>query len=336
MNYCVLGAGAWGTALAIHLARRGLAVTLVSRRIEHALELAGTRENRDYLPGHRLDTNVQLACELAPALMEADVVFLACPMRGLSELCSRIDGCRDSSWRLKVLISLCKGLEPESLLRPAQIIERVLPDYLHGTLSGPSFAHEVAAGKPTAVTLACSVADPLFVEIQTAMSDAALRVYLSRDLLGVELGACLKNIYAIGAGIADALELGENAKAAYMTRALKEMRDIGIALGAEPDTFFGLSGFGDFVVTCGGKASRNRSFGENLGRGATVAALMEGRRTVVEGYASTQSFHALVRQKKLNAPILEELYAVLYAGKSPRQALGSLMMRELKEETQFQ
>lgn len=333
MNYCILGAGAWGTALAIHIARCGQPVTLVPRRMEHALALAADRENVDYLPGHPLDVNIQIACELGPALMEAEVVFLACPMKGLRDLCEQLKTHRASSWGLQWIVTLCKGLEPETHLRPGQIVSEVFPDLKHAAFSGPSFADEVAQGQPTAITFASESNDPSREKLQHELSNKTLRVYLSHDLVGVELGGCLKNIYAIGAGIADGLGLGDNPKAAYMTRALRETIDLTTALGAEPTTCFGLSGFGDLVATCNGKGSRNRSFGQALARGEGIDALLQNRRTVVEGYWATKSFYELAQRKQLAAPILIELYAVLYENKEPREAIGSLMMRQLKDES---
>ncbi len=332
MNYCILGAGAWGTALAIHIARCDQSVTLVPRRLEQALALAGTRQNKEYLPNFTLDSNIQIASETLPAIMSADVIFFACPMVGLRELCTTVAACQDDAWNLTCLVSLCKGLEPTTLLRPAEIIRAVLPDFSHAALSGPSFAHEVAAGQPTAVTLACDNEHVIGQRIQEEISDTALRIYLSDDLTGVELGGCLKNIYAIGAGIADGLKLGQNAKAAFMTRALREMLDIGRAIGGNPKTFFGLSGFGDLIATCNGASSRNRGFGEAIGHGLTPETLLNGRKTVIEGYWATKSFYELVQREKLNAPILQELHAVLYQNKSPKAAIVSLMSRELKEE----
>ena len=333
MNYCILGAGAWGTALAIHIARRGEPVTLVPRRMEHALAISSARENVDYLTGYALHPNIQIACELRPALMEAQIVFLACPMKGLRALCQKISKERESSWELKWIVTLCKGLEPDTLLRPGQVVSEMLPGYNHAAFSGPSFASEVASGKPTAVTFASHEQDDSCAIIQQELSDSALRVYLSKDLTGVELGGCLKNIYAIGAGIADGLQLGDNAKAAYITRALREMIDLTGALGSAPMTCFGLSGFGDLVATCNGAGSRNRSLGEALAKGSSVAQQMEGRKTVVEGYWAAENFYQLAKQKQLDAPILEELHAVLYADKSPKEAISALMMRELKDET---
>lgn len=197
-------------------------------------------------------------------------------------------------------------------------------------LSGPSFAVEVAAGKPTAVTLASEVVDAELTALQETMSDEHLRIYCSDDVAGVELGGCLKNIYAIGAGISEGLGLGHNATGAYLTRALREMVKLGTALGGRAETFYGLSGFGDLITTCTGPVSRNRGFGVELSRGKTSAELLTGRRSVVEGYWATERFHKLCADKGLEAPILSQLYRVLYENKPAKQAIAELMLRDLK------
>jgi len=203
------------------------------------------------------------------------------------------------------------------------------------TLTGPTNAAEVAQGLPAAMVLAAVRPDELVDRVQTAMSGPSLRLYTSDDLAGAEYGACLKNIYAIAAGFCDGLRLGDNAKAALITRALAEMVRVGEALGARKETFYGLSGFGDLVATCHGAWSRNREFGEKIGAGHPVAELLAGRRTVVEGYRTTQALHELCQRHGITAPILTEVQAILYQGKAPRDALMALMTRELKRETQL-
>ncbi|MEM8550070.1 MAG: NAD(P)H-dependent glycerol-3-phosphate dehydrogenase [Verrucomicrobiota bacterium] len=333
MNICVLGAGAWGTALTLHLARLGQhRVTLCPRRMEHALELASKRENADYLPGFSWGPDVQVGCEFKPALMEADLVILACPMKGLRTFCEEVQAEREDAWQIKMVVTLCKGFEQDSLKSPAAIASELLPDLPLGALSGPSNAAEVAAGRPTAVVLASEADDVLTTRMQEALNGGSLRVYRSADLRGVELGGALKNIYAIGAGLCDGLKLGDNAKAAYLTRSLREMVKVGVSLGGKTETFFGLSGFGDLVATSTGEWSRNRTFGENVARGLSIEALMTDRKTVVEGYATTASFYQLLKDRADEVPILAQLYGILYAGIEPRQALGSLLSRAPKPE----
>ena len=332
MNIAVLGAGAWGTAMAIHLNRTGHRVTLCSRRFEHALELSSARENIDYLPGHTWGPDLQVGCEFKPATMEAELVILACPMKGLRGFCEALKAERESARELKMVVTLCKGVEPETLLTPSAIVEELLPGVAVGALSGPSNAAEVAEGRPTAVVLASEADEALTTEMQETFNGGALRAYRSGDLLGVELGGALKNPYAIGAGLCDGLKLGDNAKAAYLTRSLHEMVRAGVALGGQPETFYGLSGFGDLVATSTGAWSRNRTFGEALAKGTPIDELLGHRKTVVEGYAVTEGFHALLKKHGAETPILAHLYAILYEGLQPRKALESLLARAPKPE----
>lgn len=332
MNFAVLGAGAWGTAMAVHLQRLNHTVTLVPRRMEHALAIASARENADYLPGVHLPHSLQIGCELRPALMEAEVVLLACPSHALRRLCQDIAAVLDSSRGIRCLVILCKGLESESFLRPTQVTTEVLPHFTSTVLSGPSFAAEVANGAPTAITLAGPTNAADIVAVQEAMSSETFRVYRSEDSTGVELGGCLKNVYAIAAGICDGLQLGDNAKAGLLTRALAEMVRLAGRLGARPETLYGLSGFGDLVATCTSQRSRNHTFGTQLAKGNDPDKLIEEQRTVVEGYFATQAFYELCQRENLDAPILSEVYRVVYQGQPPAQALRNLMTRDLKRE----
>ena len=333
MNIVVVGAGAWGTAFALHLSRLGHTVTLAPRRFEQALVLASTRENADYLPGHRLPQSIQIAHELAPVLMEAEVVLLACPSQALRETCERVQTARGLATELKLVVSLAKGLELGSHLRPTEVMAAVLPGLAVGALSGPTNAAEVASGKPSAMVLAVSGGEASFTAaVQAALSGPTLRVYRGDDVAGVEFGGCLKNVYAIAAGCGDGLRLGDNAKAALLTRALAEMVRVGGALGAKAETFYGLGGFGDLVATCTGVWSRNRTFGQHLGEGRTASELIAASKSVVEGYRTTQSFFELVKERGIDAPILGEIHNILYAAKPPAEALAALMGRELKRE----
>jgi len=332
MNFCVVGAGAWGTAFAVHLARLGQAVALAPRRPAHAAALTAARENADYLPGIALPPALLIASDLAPLLAEADVVLLACPAQALRETCTRIRASLGPAPRVRFVISLAKGLEVGTHLRPSQVIANVLPGLLVGALTGPTNAAEVARGLPIAMVLAANRVDPLIAQVQVAASGPTVRIYTSDDLAGVEYGGCLKNIYAIAAGCCDGLRLGDSAKSALLTRALAEMVRVGAALDARPETFYGLSGFGDLVATCHGGWSRNREFGQKLGEGAKVAELIDHRKTVVEGYRTTESFYGLCRERGIEAPIMAEIYRVLFEGRAPAVALASLMARGLKRE----
>jgi glycerol-3-phosphate dehydrogenase (NAD(P)+) len=332
MNICVIGAGAWGTAFSLHLLRLGHSVTLVPRRLEQALALATTRQNTDYLPGFELPPSVQIAHELAPVLMEAEVVLLACPTQALRAWCGRLHDSLGLATRLQLVVSLAKGLELGTHLRPSEVIHAALPAYAVGALTGPTTAAEVARGLPAAMVLAAEKITPFMRQVQAAVSGPRLRLYTSDDLAGVEFGGCLKNIYAIAAGCCDGLRLGDNAKAALITRALTEMVRVGVALGARPETFYGLSGAGDLIATCYGDWSRNRDFGQHIGEGRTADELLAGRKTVVEGYQTTESFHGLCVERGIDAPILAEIYRILFEGRKPADALPVLMTRELKRE----
>jgi len=333
MKFCVVGAGAWGTAFAVHLARLGRRVVLVPRRVEQAAALLATRENKDYLAGIALPAELAITADLAAALERATVVLLACPSQALRETTARVQAARGSASGLKLVMSLAKGLEVGSYLRPTQVIAAVQSDVPVSAITGPTNAGEVARGLPAAMVLgAARGTEALLEEIQAAISGPTLRVYTSDDLAGVEYGGCLKNIYAIAAGCAVGLGLGDNANAALLTRALAEMVRVGSALGARPETFYGLSGFGDLVATCHGEWSRNREFGQRIGEGQSAAALIAHRKTVVEGYRTTESFHGLCVERKIDAPILRETYAILFEGKAPALALNTLMTRGLKRE----
>lgn len=328
-----MGAGAWGTAIAIHLARRGHSATLITRRSEHAVGMQLARENRDYLPGLKLPDALVVTSDLSAGLREAEVALIASPSHALRDWARQIrDVLASQGNAVQLLISLVKGLEVGTQLRPSEVLAEILPGFNVATLTGPTNAGEVANGLPAAMVLAVARPGPFVERVQAAMSGSTLRLYTSDDLAGAEYGACLKNIYAIAAGVSDGLKLGDNAKAALITRSLTEMVRVGEALGAKRDTFYGLSGFGDLVATCHGGWSRNREFGQKIGEGHTVAQLLEGRKTIVEGYLSTAAFHELCREKAITAPILTEIYAILYDGKKPGDALMSLMTRELKRE----
>jgi glycerol-3-phosphate dehydrogenase (NAD(P)+) len=333
MKFAVVGAGAWGTAFALHLARVGHPVTLAPRRAEQAAALLTARENTDYLAGLPLPPAITITADLAAALFGAEVILLACPTQALRETCARVRAALAAEARIGLVVSLAKGLEIGTHLRPSQVIAESLPGLLVGALAGPTNAAEVARGLPAAMVLAATASASFVTEVQTAISGPTLRVYTSDDLSGVEFGGCLKNIYAIAAGCCDGLRLGDNTKAALLTRALAEMVRVGSALGARPETFYGLSGFGDLVATCHGGWSRNREFGLRLGEGATVASLLEHRKTVVEGHKTAASFTELCAGRGIEAPILREVYALLFEGKQPAAALAALMTRGLKRET---
>ena len=333
LNFAVIGAGAWGTAMAAYLARRGRLATLVARRPEHAEAVRAARENRDYLPGIRLPESLIVTSDLRAALVEADVALIACPAQSLRAWCERIRAVLHDTARLQLFLSLTKGLEIGTHLRPSEVMMQVLPGLNCGTLTGPTHAAEVARGLPAAMVMAAAQPGEFVARVQALMSGPTLRIYTSDDLAGAEFGAGLKNIYAVATGLCDGLGLGDNAKAALLTRALAEMVRVGRALGCKTETFYGLSGFGDLVATSHGAWSRNRDFGQKIGEGRTVDEMLAGRKTVVEGHRTTEALYELCRERGITAPILDEMYAILFERKRPADALHALMTRELKSET---
>ena len=333
MKFCVVGAGAWGTAFALHLARGARSVALVPRRPEQAAAIASARENREYLPGVLLHPGVRVCGSLSEGLQGADVVLLACPVQTLRQTSANVGAALRPGAAPRLVISLAKGLELGSHMRPSQAIAEALPGTMVGALSGPTNAAEVARGLPAAMVLAAKGDESVIQDVQSAISGPTLRVYTTDDLAGVEFGGSLKNVYAIAAGCCEGLGLGDNAKAALMTRAVAEMVKVGGSLGARRETFYGLSGFGDLVATCHGAWSRNREFGQRIGEGRSITELLAGRRTVVEGYETTRSFAGLCSERAIDAPILSETNSILFKGHRPADAISALMMRELKRET---
>lgn len=332
MNFTVVGAGAWGTAFGLHLDRLGHAVTLVPRRPEQAALLNAVRENTDYLPGHPLPFELRVDSNFA-AVTGADVVFIACPAQAIRETVGRVRAALGETRPPRLIVSLAKGLEVGTHARPCEVIGAVLPEAAVGVLTGPTHADEVARGLPAAMVLAAEAPAARWADVQAAISSPSLRVYTSDDVAGAEFGGALKNIYAIAAGCCDGLGLGDNAKAAMLTRALAEMVRVGTGLGARMETFYGLSGFGDLVATCHGGWSRNREFGQRIGEGGRAAELIAGRRTVVEGYETTKSFAGLCAEKGIDAPILAQMHAILFQDRRPADALSALMTRGLKAES---
>lgn len=332
MNICILPAGAWGTALAIHLCRNGHSVTLVPHTLEEAMDMGASRENKRFFPGHELPRDLQIGFEIRPALMEADVCILACPSKFLRSVCGRVRDELDQAKALKLFITICKGLEEGTNDIPSTILEHELPGFYHGVLSGPTFASQVAEGQPSALVLATNAPEDLKISLQEAISGENLRVYTSTDMVGVELGGCLKNVYAISSGMCDGLGLRDNSRAALLTRALHEMVRVGVALGGQQETFYGLTGFGDLVLTCNGQESRNRTFGELFAKGESIKSLIEEKQMTVEGYRTSHCFHHICVEKGIEAPILEQIYRILYEGQTAGEAIRALMSRELKSE----
>lgn len=325
----VLGSGSWGTALAMALAPRFDSVQLWARHSEHAADLTALRENRRYLPGFRLPDNVQVSSDFADTLTAAEMVLIAIPSGYLRNV---LRAARPSISPAARIVSASKGIEDGTLFRMSELIADALSASVSiAVLSGPAFAKEIAAGEPAAVVIA-SADLALAEEIQRSFSTPSLRLYASTDVIGVELGAALKNVIAIGAGICRGLGLGSNSVAALVTRGLAEITRLALAMGAQPRTLAGLAGLGDLVLTATGDLSRNRFVGIQLGQGRGLEQILAGMTMIAEGVGTCRAAHQLGRDKNVDLPIINKMYEVLYESKDPRQAIRELMERPLTSE----
>ena len=330
----VMGSGAWGTALAISLARRGgHQIALWSYAKDVAASMRDRRENTQFLPGFRIPETVSICEDAAEALPGAEIVISVTPSQFVR---TSYEGFAPHLRPGQLLVSATKGLEDETCLRMTQVIGEVLAgrgmQLPCGVLSGPSFAQEVAAGAPTAVTIA-SAAPDLAARIQREFSSSTLRLYTNEDVVGVELGGSLKNVIAIAAGIVAGLDLGYNSNAALVTRGIAEITRLAVACGGHRETLAGLSGVGDLVLTCTGSLSRNRTVGMGLGQGRKIDQILaglEGR--VAEGVRTTSAALGLARRHAVEMPIAEQMEAILLRGKAPERAIEDLMLRPGRDE----
>lgn len=331
MKVSVIGGGTWGSTFALHLGRMDIPTKLWIREQNVYQETLKKRENEAFLPGYIFPSLVSFYDDLNEAVSQSNLVFIAVP----SKFCRRIyQQLAPSLSPDQAIISLTKGIEENSLKRMSEVMEEVFIPSLSlpiAALSGPSFALEVAQYHPTAVVLASRDLS-LAKKIQHLISSESFRVYVSEDIIGVELGGALKNVIAIAAGILDALQYGSNSIAALITRGLLEITRLGIKLGAQKETFSGLAGIGDLVLTCTGELSRNRYVGYQLGRGQSLSEIVSGMKMVAEGITTTFSARQLAGREKVEMPICEQVYQVLYQNKNPKKALKDLMNRRLKEE----
>jgi len=330
-KYAVLGAGSWGTTLADLLAAKGLDTFLWTRSPELAATIKKDRENSVYLPGVRLSENLRVGSSLKEALDGAGMVVSVIPSHGVRGVW---DTARSFIAKDAIVVSASKGIEEGTLLTPSAVLKDVFKETRYSgiaVLSGPSFAKEVVRRLPAAVCVA-SVSSAAAKAVQEAFSTPYFRVYTNPDVAGVELGGALKNVIAIAAGISDGLELGLNARAALITRGLAEMSRLGGALGARPETFAGLSGLGDLVLTCTASLSRNYSTGVAVGRGKNITEITSGMRMVSEGVRTSGAAMGLVNRHGVEMPIIVEVFKVIHEGKSPKAAVMELMTRGLKDE----
>jgi len=327
----VLGAGAWGTALSITLAKKSVPVSLWVYEREVAEQIISERRNDVYLPGFEIPGEVAATVSIRDAVRDASVIFLVTPSHVARSVVDQLAGeMADNT----TVVSCTKGIEDNSLMVMTQVIGQAIgrpAEHRAVALSGPSFAKEVAAGLPTAV-VAASTRNESGLMVQRLFTGTNLRIYTSDDPLGVQLGGAAKNVLAIAAGISDGLECGHNARAAIITRGVAELMRIGKCLGAKGQTLAGLAGFGDLVLTCTGDLSRNRTVGLQLGRGEKIAEIVSSMRQVAEGVRTTRALKRLAEQHDVEMPIAEQVYRILYEDESPKAAVTALMARDAKPE----
>ncbi len=331
MRIAVLGAGGWGTTLAILLAENSHSVTLWSYRASDVDKRRALRENPDFLPGIPIPLSVSVTHELPEALSGVDTIVAAVPSQYLRNVICQIGSAIS---RGLTIVNVAKGVENGTLMTMSEMIHDVLPDLdpsRIATLSGPSHAEEVSRKIPTTV-VAASADIETARSVQRTFMTPNFRVYASNDIKGVEIGGSLKNVIAIAAGIIDGAQLGDNTKAAVMTRGIAEIARVGVALGAHVRTFSGLSGIGDLMVTCMSRHSRNRQVGVEIGKGRRLPEILAGMVMVAEGIATTRSAHDLARRVSVETPIVDQVYKILFEGKDPLKACHDLMTRDPKGE----
>jgi glycerol-3-phosphate dehydrogenase (NAD(P)+) len=328
MKLGIVGAGAWGTGLAIALAQQQRQVVLHVRDAAQYAAMQQARVNARYLPDIALPASLNCTDQLALATRGQDAIVIATPLAGLRETLRALEPIMLHN---QPVVWLCKGFEAHTAKLPHEVVREVLPFAPHAVLTGPSFAQEVARGLPVALTLGCADA-ALQARLQPLFHGGAVRVYTSDDLLGCELGGALKNVMAIATGVADGMGLGLNARAALMTRGLAEMTRLGVAMGAKPETFMGLTGMGDLILTCTGALSRNRAVGLALGEGQTLTQALEQLGHVAEGVGAAREAVTLAQRLRVEMPIAQAVQAVLVGGQNPRHILAHLLSRDATRE----
>jgi glycerol-3-phosphate dehydrogenase (NAD(P)+) len=331
MKIAVLGDGAWGSSIAILLSENGHKVSLWGAFPENIDEMRKTRKNSKFLPGVKIPDDIKLDTEISETVSDASVVIFAIPSQFVRQNLKKL---KTHAFSPKtILVNVAKGIENESLKRMNEVFRDELGGEInYCALSGPSHAEEVSRGQPTAVVAASEYPDTA-PEIQKIFMNKRFRVYTSADVIGVELGGSLKNVFAIAAGIADGMMLGDNPKAALLTRSIAELSRFGTSLGGRPETFSGLSGIGDLIVTCFSKHSRNRFVGEELGKGRKLDDIIRSMGMVVaEGVKTAKSAYDLAKKTGIDTPIINEVYAGLYCEKDPHSCVSELMTRKAKSE----
>lgn len=324
----VIGAGGWGTALAILWAKQGNEITLWGHNPDRTEKIRRTRENRDYLPGIRLPDSIDVSSDITECA-DADLIVFVTPSTALRSVASQL---RSANSPIQaVLLSGTKGIEHGTGMRMSEILTEIFPQNTVAVLSGPNLAVEVSQDLPTATVLGCRVAE-CAEGLQRHLGSERFRIYSSDETIGIELGGALKNVFALSAGVSDGFGLGDNSKAALVTRSLAELLRLGTAMGGNPRTFYGLSGAGDLIATCFSQHSRNRRVGEKLGKGETLEQILSGTQMVAEGIPTTKSAYECARRLKVDTPIIDQIYSVLYEGKRPDQAMQELLGRDQKAE----
>ncbi len=325
----VIGSGSWGCALAVLLAEKGYEVRLWSFFEEESAALERDRENKACLPGVKFPDNIVCSPDLAYCIKGSEAVISSVPSKGVRSTAQKMKAYLDVE--KQIVVSVSKGLEADSLMRLSEVLKAEIPDLRIAALSGPSHAEEVAKNMPT--TIVAAAEDIAVAEyVQDLFMTDSFRVYKNTDIAGVEYGGALKNIIALCAGISDGAGFGDNAKAALMTRGITEISRLGVALGAKAETFSGLSGIGDLIVTCTSMHSRNRRAGILIGQGMKVEDALAEVKMVVEGVPATLAAYHLARQQEIEMPIVEQAYRVLFEGESPVKAVSGLMLRDRKHE----
>lgn len=330
----VLGAGSWGTALAMVLAENGHSTLIWSHRKEQAKEINEYHTNERYLPNITLPENLKATSDLEEAVKEASTIVVAVPTKAIREVCTKV---MDYLNRKVLIVHVSKGIEPDTLKRISEMIEESLsPEVIEDlvVLSGPSHAEEVVLHHPTTITAACQNLKAA-EKVQDLFMNQYFRVYTSNDVVGVEIGGALKNVIALAAGISDGLDYGDNAKAALITRGLAEISRLGVKMGGNPFTFSGLTGMGDLIVTCTSVHSRNWKAGNMLGKGMKLDEVLAQMGMVVEGVRTTKAAYQLAQKYEVPMPITTALYDVLFNNKNPKDAVDELMLRLKKREFDF-
>ena len=326
----VLGAGSWGTALAILIARNGFEVKLWDVFAEHVTDIKRDRENKRYLPGIPLPENIETIKDLAALVAVTNQYLLVVPSHGFRATLNSLKQAGQNG--KNILVSWgTKGFDPEQAMLLSDVVTEIFPAAELAAVSGPSFANEVAHDLPTALTVASPVATTANIVAEWLRSDR-IRIYTNNDLAGVQLGGAIKNVMALAAGISDGLGFGANARAALITRGLTEMNRLGVALGGKPQTFMGLTGVGDLVLTCTDNQSRNRRAGIGIGQGRAVSELLQEIGQEVEGIKTVRELYAMAKRVGVDMPITEQVYRVVYKGVPAKEAVVSLLRREPKSE----